>query len=428
MSLGLALLPLDNDEQSEAIEERGTFTTVVAARPKRWAMQQAALLLDRDEGGATVIGVGLVTRSFQRIATGKHRLRYKHKADVDPLSIDDLIDAVPKNFGPTLAARAESGGDLTVKSAAAVIKALAVLRPGAQGDLRQLMSIAKSPKVNLGSNALQVVAHEADSVRLALDIADIPRDELHDCRADGVSRFVERLADMRAAEDTMISYDGSRFLDFSRVDHPSGVVQFAKNDERLTIVNVNRGPVEKATGADLIYINETIGSFVLVQYKVMRREGETRSRLVYRPDAQLAAELERMRAIKAAKDDKMPGSFRLDKGCCFLKFCKPIVSLDYSPRDLVSGMYLPLRYYDVLATSAQTKGPKGGTVLSFDTVGRHIDNTLFVSLVRGGWIGSRGPASARLTNLVLEGLAAHRSVTVASSFKVDVGNEDEDEF
>ncbi|EHN09766.1 hypothetical protein PAI11_34080 [Patulibacter medicamentivorans] len=184
------------------------------------------------------------------------------------------------------------------------------------------------------------------------------------------------------------------------------------------MVNVNRQPLERTTGADLIYINETMPSFVLVQYKTMRREGDP-PKLLYRPDAQLAAELDRMRKIAPGRDDRSPMSFRLSPGACFLKLCKPVVRLDYT-QDLVSGMYLPLSYYDALANSNEVAGPRGGAVFSYDTVRRHIDNTLFVSLVRGGWVGSRGATTKRLKDLVLNGLDADRSVTVAAASRNSV--------
>jgi hypothetical protein len=156
-----------------------------------------------------------------------------------------------------------------------------------------------------------------------------------------------------------------------------------------------------------------VPSFVLVQYKTMRREGNP-SKLVYRPDKQLEEELDRMRKIKPGADDGSPAGFRLSSATCFLKLCKPVVRLDRG-RDLVSGMYLPLDYYDVLAASPDVRGPRGGVALSYDTVRRHVGNDLFVALVRGGWVGSRGATTKKLTNLVLAGLAADRSVTIAAS-------------
>ena len=37
----------------------------------------------------------------------------------------------------------------------------------------------------------------------------------------------------------------------------------------------------------------------------------------------------------------------------FLKLCRPVVSLDFPPRDLVSGMYLPIAYYNLLVESGR---------------------------------------------------------------------------
>ncbi|HMJ33368.1 MAG TPA: hypothetical protein VK501_05595 [Baekduia sp.] len=213
-------------------------------------------------------------------------------------------------------------------------------------------------------------------------------------------------------------------MDFDRIESPSGAVQFASGRERLTVVNVNRQPLERTTGADLIYINETIPNFVLVQYKTMRREGKEQSRLVYRPDAQLRSELDRMHRIKSGNDDGAPESYRLSAGSCFLKLCKPVVRLDRG-QELVSGMYLPLDYYDVLAESDDVRGKRDGLIFSYETVARHIGNDLFVALVRGGWVGSRGATTKRLKKLVLAGLDAGRSVTVAAgSVRGEIDNTD----
>jgi len=172
----------------------------------------------------------------------------------------------------------------------------------------------------------------------------------------------------------------------------------------------------QATGADLIYINETRASFVLVQYKSFRNEESNgASRLVYRPDAQLAAELERMHKIKPGKRDGTLGTYRLHRGCCYLKICKPVVRVDHPADELVTGMYLPLDYYDELVASDDVKGPRDGVALSYATVARYLNNDLFVQLVRGAWIGSRGATTKRLTGIALAGLAADRSVTIAAA-------------
>lgn len=415
-SLDLSFMTLGDEMQAEALDSRGTFTTMTQDGAKNWPARQAALLITDDEDGRRITELGLVTRSHTRVATGWHRLRYVRKEVLTPIDLEALIGALPARFRPTVEARAYREGVLTAKSAAAVTEALRELQPDAERALKQLLGVARRAAPHLHGDALQSAAQEADAVRLAIDIAGIPRTSLHDVRPDGEVPFLERLEGVRASEDPTVAYDSMRFLDFDRLDHPSGAVRFMKGNERLTVINVNRQPLERTTGADLIYINETRASFVLVQYKSFRNEKpDGTSRLVYRPDAQLAAELERMRKIKPGKRDGTLGTYRLHRGCCYLKICKPVVRVDHPVDELVTGMYLPLDYYDELVASDDVKGPRDGVALSYGTVERYLNNDLFVQLVRGAWIGSRGATTKRLTDIALAGLSGDRSVTIAAA-------------
>lgn len=76
-------------------------------------------------------------------------------------------------------------------------------------------------------------------------------------------------------------------------------------------------------------------------------------------------------------------------------------------------MYLPLDYYEQLAMSDSTLGPSGGRVIDYDNVRKWINNTLFVDLMSGGWIGSRTLQTAWLSETVEAALEAKRSVVIA---------------
>jgi hypothetical protein len=412
--LPLSFLPLEDEDQREALEMRGHFTTMTRAGTKVWPARQVSLLTTYEEDDWQIVEIGSTSRSLRRVATGWHRLLYRREYELEPIRVDDLLEALPSRQRHSVASRLD-GGALTKKGEDAVIEAVAKLRPDAGGTLIRLLGQETGSRPHLSGPGLQAAAQEADAVRLAVDIFGLPRGELGEPRPDGLSSFVDVLSDLRTPEDPAIVYDSMRFLDFDRIEHPSGVVVFSKGDERLTVINVNRQPLERTTGADLIYINETTNSFVLVQYKTFRREGKQSSHLVYRPDAQFEAELERMRKIKAGAKVDSDAGFRLHPGCCFLKICKPVTSLGHDPRELVSGMYLPIEYYDLLAESDIVKGPGGGIALTYETVPRYLSNALFVLLMRGGWIGSRGGSTRRLTKVVLAGLADGHSVTVAAA-------------
>jgi hypothetical protein len=174
-----------------------------------------------------------------------------------PVALDALLARLPGRHREFVRARANSGGVLTEKSAAALIAALNNLSRVAADEVSRLMNQDARAAHRLTGDGLQAAVQEGDAVRLALDIADLPRRAMRDVRPDGEMSFLEQLEAVRASEDTTIAYDGMRFLDFDRIDSPSGVVAFANGYERLAIVNVNRQPLERTTGADLIYINET---------------------------------------------------------------------------------------------------------------------------------------------------------------------------
>jgi len=415
--MNIALLHLRLDAQYEALEYGGTFTAVLPAGGRSWGQRRPTLLLSDGE----IVELGHVKAETSRVATGMRRVRYERYLALEveiPVTevVSNLSSAVRRHF------EAHLGGDVVLpeRTGAAVLAALASLSDEVAEVSADFVRPAPRRMRRLNGAALQATAHEADAVRLALDIAGISRQELRGIRPDGETPYIQALSEVRVFEDQAIDYDAGRFLDFERIERPNGMVQFSRGEERLTVLNVNRRPLEQLTGADLIYHNETHGSFVLVQYKTMSREEDDdgKTRLVYRPtsDANLASELERMRALAEVPGDGSAEQWRLNPGFCFIKLCRPVVNLDYPERELVGGMYLPLSYWDLLLASPATEGPRGGRVLSYDTVTRRFDNSLFVELVRGSWIGSRTETTETITDLVLQGLDANRSVTVASAW------------
>ncbi|HWN72703.1 MAG TPA: hypothetical protein VNN15_02720 [Solirubrobacterales bacterium] len=268
--------------------------------------------------------------------------------------------------------------------------------------------------IELRGDALQAAAQETDAVRLAADIAKIPRPLLRAERPDGRRSFLDRVQALRVPENTAIAYDAMRFLDFDRIDSPSGVASFTRGQEQLVVININAQPLETTTGADLIYVNERLDSIVLVQYKTMKREGSKDGEAVYRPDRRLEGQLERMEKIPVLDSDGSPEQYRLHPGCAYLKLCSPVTTLSGEANQLVSGMYIPIDYWRALSSSPQVEGPRGGKAFSYRTVSRHISNELFINLVRGAWIGTRGQASINLTDEIAAALKSGRSVTVAA--------------
>jgi hypothetical protein len=180
----------------------------------------------------------------------------------------------------------------------------------------------------------------------------------------------------------------------------------------VTVVNVNRTPVEEVLGVDLLYFHEVYRAFVLVQYKRFEDDGEEGMGPVYRPDENLEGELELMREVAPTPPDPVDElSYRLGPGVCFLKLCKSIRFDPYS-RDLIAGMYLPLEYFDACESTA--RGPRGGRAYGYSTLPRHLNNSQFIELVQNGWIGSNGTLTEELHSLVESLIEEGRSVLLAS--------------
>jgi hypothetical protein len=182
-------------------------------------------------------------------------------------------------------------------------------------------------------------------------------------------------------------------------------------------MNANRTAVEHTLGVDVVYWNEQRSSFVLVQYKKLRREGndnEGTTQPEYRPDHNLGGELERMRQVDA-RCTPQPGDFRLLSTPCWLKLCNPSGRVG-DASDLIKGMYFAREHFEELIRTC--RGPKGGTVITYENSTRHLSNTLFIELVQDGWIGSSGSASDQIRDIVRESISTGHSVLFGAQTEV----------
>lgn len=159
-----------------------------------------------------------------------------------------------------------------------------------------------------------------------------------------------------------------------------------------------------------------VRSFVLVQYKALEKGEQGDAEFRWTGGDQFSDEISRMDALldelsKVAPDDD-PDGFRFNSNPFFLKFCTRIV---FNPDDkaMFPGMYLPHGLWRALAAGNRLKGTKGGNVLTFRNVGRRLNNSEFVTLVGGAWVGTTLPQSALLERLIRSVLETGRTVTFA---------------
>lgn len=106
-------------------------------------------------------------------------------------------------------------------------------------------------------------------------------------------------------------------------------------------------------------------------------------------------------------------SYRLCGDGFFFKFC-PRIQLEVMSEALLPGMYLPRQFVEATLLDGK-RGTRGATILCHDSIGRHLTNTLFASLIRDGWLGTRGVSSDRIARIVRDGLTLGRAVVLARS-------------
>ena len=355
--------------------------------------------------------------------TGLARLNMQDlKPLVRPIEFEELQSDVPRRLQRHLKRVLTGGGILPPKTLGAFVDRIVELDASVGGRLARYSERRREAWRQFESRAKENLAFQKETLGISLEIGGISRDELLEWQpVDGSPQsFLDGLPGAQVREDAMLLADFSTmpgFGDIGDVTHyASKVFQSAENPSvRLTVIMANRLPLEQQTGADLIYFNEAYQSFVMVQYKAMEK-GSDQAEFRWQAGDQFAQEIERMDALLAELNKIQsgcdPDGYRLSENPFFLKFCPRVV---FNPDDkgLFKGIYLPLDLWKRSNAAGRLKGSKGGSLLTFQNVGRRINNTEFVGLVSGSWVGTSIEQSAILRQLIRDVLASGKTVTFA---------------
>lgn len=278
---------------------------------------------------------------------------------------------------------------------------------------------------------------QKEALGLALEIAGIPRDELLAWRprAHRQQSFLDGLPEAEVREDTTLLADFSSLPGFDAIREAThfGAKVFEKADDpavRMTVIMANRTVLERQTGADLIYFNEAYRAFIMVQYKAMEK-GEDEAEFRWQPGDQFVQEIARMEELKKEmakiESANSPDGYRFSYDPFFFKFC-PRVVLNPDDRGLFKGIYLPLELFQRAEAAGMLKGKRGGNLLTFGNIGRRINNTEFVNLVTGAWVGTSIEQSTVLEDVIRQMLASNKTVTLAVKHKVAEPDPDESDM
>ncbi|MGH8228583.1 MAG: hypothetical protein ACREU3_11895 [Steroidobacteraceae bacterium] len=215
-------------------------------------------------------------------------------------------------------------------------------------------------------------------------------------------------------EDNVVHADASRLPGFDAIaPDVTGRAVFQKGGERLIIYTANKLPLEKMLGVDLIYINETRGSVVMVQYKMLEEDNHGRAGRdwLFRPDRQLRKEISRMRLPEFSVS---LGDYRLSRNPFFFKFVKRRVVDDSHQSFLVS-----LDHLNQLLAAPKTRGPKGGVRVSYEALdGTYLREGDMLALIRSGYVGTHRAETEALATIIAEVAKGNRAVVLAWQRKV----------
>lgn len=274
-------------------------------------------------------------------------------------------------------------------------------QPALDTALSLLPRLRRTPNINWA---------QEDAIQSALGVFGIRGNAIPDqvaLKRDSVSGL--SLIGSYLYEDNVVHSDASRLPGFDAIANDvTGRAVFQKRNERLVIYTANKLPLEKMLGVDLIYINETRGNIVMVQYKMLE-ENEQKNGIsdwIFRPDQQLINEIVRM---KLPSFGGPPKDYRLSRNPFFFKFVKRRI-VD----EVQHSFFISLDHLNQILASPEKNGPRGGIRISYKALnGTYLREADMLSLIRSGYIGTHRSETMVLAAIINEVAKGNRAVVLA---------------
>jgi hypothetical protein len=408
-SNSLVLLRIGPDEWEKLLRARDGAREFSIALPHDQLDQvrtpTVAIVFGSNKKRETVTYFGIL-RTRQAVTTLETRIRISRSLRIEMSSENELCQQLPRgryrnSFRRRLEPRTRAIA-LPEKLGGLTLEALATTETNRLA-MQRVAALLEVPR-----NFINPVALQEDAIQMALKAFGIASDTqasrlaLRKGSDSGLSRIW-------VLEDAVIEHDARHIPGFNLFKSDvTGRALFKKGDEWLEVVTANKRPLEQVFGVDLIYLNLSHQSAVMVQYKMLEPlQTEGQADWVYRPDEQISDEIKRME--KFNKDLEHPkDDYRLSSELFYLKFVRRDASLSSS------SMIIPLGHYKSWVKSGDSKGPKGAVRVSYEGLsGRYMRQTSFLELIQSGYIGAYGNKTRILKPLIEAALLNNRAVVAA---------------
>lgn len=390
----IVILKIPNDDWESINSASNGFGSFSFARPHKEFedVRDKTICLFLPSQKAEPIHLGLVT-SRSAVTTVQSRVRIVRAFQIHPKNTAGLTALLPKARREELFVdKMKSKSTATVLSDA-VGKNLISALAKEDANLKGLRAIANLVGPRTFSNA---VALQTDAIEMALKVFG-HRGKISPkiiVRSESDSELIGA----RLLEDAVVEHDARRIPGMTSIHADiTGYAEFEDSGRRIRIYTANKRPLEKLFGVDLIYLNLKHRNMVLVQYKMLEAN-TARTDWIYRPDAQLDAEVQRMDQFRQSRAAQV-SAYRINPEAFYMKFVK---------RDAPTGSHpilMPIDHFKLL--QANSSGTGGAVKISYNDLGGHyLREDGLVDLIKSGYIGAyseESDAFETLIKAVLEG-------------------------
>lgn len=377
--------------------------------------QHSVLIGFTRTGGGRILTLGSVD-GLNGAATGRVRITVNHLLHITPLSAAELVGADGTSWrGTILEAAPLKPRLLTAGESSQVLAAMANLRP----EIGSWLAARTAHVQPIYGSRGQTLREERDAIETGIDLAGFTPSEPILLPPAAEVEHATSLLNPEVFED---NEDDLLFADLRRFD-ATGVLEatsastsrYRDGAFELQIANVNRKPIEKLYGVDLLYWDRVADSYTLLQYKRLEKSSGgasdvERESWSYTREQDLAEQLHRMEKIgpSAALNAR---DWRIVQNPFWFKFVRTDA---FDPNDarVLRGMYVPSDYLRVGIQSKSFRGPRGGFRIGYDNV-RYVPREPFIELVRRGYSGSTSANSAEIT-AAISAISSGRELVVVS--------------
>lgn len=359
--------------------------------------------------------------------TGGHNVEFSGFINLNSLHVSQLLGRLSPKARATVKEREGTRGRYFPPQAWGELMALIKEeRPALVAELDAMWTRVVARDQPDREARIQKFAMQRDALGLSLDIAglsDLRRDEFRKARPFGsagdAQSFIDLMDGRRVHERTLMENDRSLIEGAMGERRP---VSFSSGQRLLRVWIVDKEPIEKFAGIDLVVVNREYGSLLLLQYKCMEQEGaSSKKHWRYRPDDKFHEQVALMRKTREAIE-RLDGEIatervqdiRLDKGVFYFKFCKRL-PLSEQDGELGNGLVMSLDHTMSFLSSEEARGKEKGLYIGYENCVRYLSNTHFVDLARDGWIGGRAVGERHFRLIMGEFEAKNTSLMVAEA-------------